>query len=298
MQAVGGSSSGSLFDQVVAMFPIENAAKVIGILQQQRESELQHVYQITGISDIMRGHTKASETLGAQEIKQANSSSRIAVHRKMFNNFIRDLFRIASDASAGHLSPESWFMMTGIEITPEMEDLMHDNLLLNYVIDVETDSTVQQESEHEKKMTMEAVTTTTNTLGTLLPMMAQGLPGDVVKQLLSVTMKPFKVTREFESVIEQIPGTQQQMQQMQEQLGQAQQETSELNAQLQQAMEKIAQFDYAEQERKNKEVDAEVVRDEAQSTKLEAEAGTEPSKRLLNIAKAHSEMHPQPKSSA
>ena len=287
LMAAGGSATGNLFENVMAVFPIENVARVIQILQQQRESELQHVYQITGISDIMRGYSKASETLGAQEIKQASASNRISVHRKLFDNFIRDTFRIVSDVCAGHLTPETWLMMTGIQIDAEMEDLMRDSVLLNYVVDIETDSTVQQPSDYEKKMTLEAVSTVTQTLGSLLPMMGQGLSGDVVKQLLSTTMKPFKVAREFEQVIQQIPSTQQQMEQMQQQLGEAQQQTSELNAQLQQAMEKIAQFDYKEQARKDAEVQAEVVRDRAQSSKLVEEGKTEESVRMLNIAKAN-----------
>lgn len=292
MQAQGSQGGSDLFASVVAQFPLENTAKVIQILQAQRESELNHVYQITGISDIMRGYSKASETLGAQEIKQASASNRIATHRKLFDCFVRDIFRIVSDVSANHLTPESWLMQTGIPVNDEMEALMRDNVLRHYVVDIESDSTVAQDSEHDKKQTMEAVKVTQEALANLMPMMAQGLPADIVQALLQTVMKPFKVTRNFEAAIQQLPSTQQQMEQMQQQLQEFQQENNELNAQLQQAMEKIASFDMREQARKDREVDAEVRRDDAQAERLEAEAATEPSVRVLNLAKAHDAMQP------
>ena len=62
MAALG---SGSLKDAIIWL-PVREVAEVITNLIQLRRQLIEDVYEITGLSDIMRGQTKASETLGAQ----------------------------------------------------------------------------------------------------------------------------------------------------------------------------------------------------------------------------------------
>lgn len=63
--------------QPIIWLPVDMIAQVITGLVELRRQVIDDVYQITGLSDIMRGATEAQETLGAQQIKQQNGSIRV-----------------------------------------------------------------------------------------------------------------------------------------------------------------------------------------------------------------------------
>jgi len=268
LQAGGQGSGGNMWAKVIADFPIDNIVGVIRVLQEQRESELQHVYQITGISDIMRGATKASETATAQEIKANAGNSRISVRLGAFNFFVREIFEITSDLAAGHFTPETWMGMTGVQVDEQMEMVLKDDLLREYAVNVETDSTIVSNSHEEKKQSGEAIAVMTQSLQTLLPMMQQGvLPADVIVQMIKLAMHPFKQTHAFEDAISQIPSTQQQFQKMQEGMAQSQEQIGQLTQQLQQAMAQLQEWENREETRKDLTAEAEAAKDFAQEKK-------------------------------
>jgi len=272
LQNMGGGG-GDLWKRVIADFPIDTVVGVIRVLQEQRESELQHVYQITGISDIMRGASKASETATAQQIKQNSASSRISVRLGAFNNFVREIFEIQSDLAAGHFTPETWVGQTGVEITEEMDTILKDDLLREYAINVETDSTIAHNSADEKEQHAQALGVMTQSLQTLMPMINQGfLPADVVIQMVKLAMHPFKQTHAFEDAIQQIPSTQQQFQQMQQGMQQLQEQLAQLTQQNQQLNAKVVEFNLREEIREDLKVEAEAEKDFAQAEKYRSDA--------------------------
>ena len=61
--AFGGSK------ETIIWMPIETIAATITQLVAVRKQTIDDIYQITGLSDIMRGATDARETLGAQQLK-------------------------------------------------------------------------------------------------------------------------------------------------------------------------------------------------------------------------------------
>lgn len=57
------------FKGLIDWIPIEAFVNALKVLREIRTDVVQQIYELSGISDIMRGNTKASETLGAQELK-------------------------------------------------------------------------------------------------------------------------------------------------------------------------------------------------------------------------------------
>lgn len=273
LQAGGQSGGGNMWAKVIADFPIDTIVGVIRVLQEQRESELQHVYQITGISDIMRGASKASETATAQEIKANAGNSRISVRLGAFNFFVREIFEIAADLATGHFTQETWLGQTGIQVDEQMEMVMKDDLLREYAINVETDSTIVSNSVEEKRQSAEAVGVMTQAFQNLVPMINQGmLPADVIVQTIKLAMHPFKQTHALEDAVAQIPNTQQQMQQMQQAIAQGQEQIGQLTQQNQQLMAKVQEFSLREEIREDLKVEAEADKDYAQAEKYRRDA--------------------------
>lgn len=94
--------------------PIQELIVTLGQLYQAREACKQVIYEITGISDILRGATKASETLGAQEIKTQWGTLRLKRAQKEVARYARDLCRLMLELAASKFSEETWAKMTGL----------------------------------------------------------------------------------------------------------------------------------------------------------------------------------------
>lgn len=106
----------------VQWLPIKDVAAVLMELYKQREIAKAEIYEITGFGDIMRGVSKASETLGAQEIKNNWAQGRLRSSQKEVQRFCRDLLRIMCEIMLEHFSDESIALYAGFdppEVTPE-----------------------------------------------------------------------------------------------------------------------------------------------------------------------------------
>jgi hypothetical protein len=101
---------------IVLWWPIEQVAKVIKELIALRKELIEDVYQITGLSDIMRGSTEASETLGAQQLKSQYGSVRVRQKQNEMVRIARDVVRIASEIIAENYDLETIAEMSQMEL--------------------------------------------------------------------------------------------------------------------------------------------------------------------------------------
>ena len=90
------------------MVPIEIWMQALDKLYLAREQQKQAIYEIMGISDIMRGATKASETATAQRIKGSMGVSGWRTLRRKSDNFVRDLLRLQAEIIGQNFSPKPW----------------------------------------------------------------------------------------------------------------------------------------------------------------------------------------------
>jgi hypothetical protein len=107
----------------VAFWPVEKFILVLRELYNAREQTKQAIYEITGISDIVRGASQASETLGAQQIKTQWGSLRIQKMQRMMERGARDLFVMMSEIIPAKFSHETLQQMTGVQLIPTQQDL-------------------------------------------------------------------------------------------------------------------------------------------------------------------------------
>jgi hypothetical protein len=111
---------GGVKDMIVWL-PIDQVATTIMQLVEMRKQLIDDVYQITGLSDIMRGSTVASETLGAQELKSQYGSVRIRDRQNELVRFARDLVRISAEIMAENFSQKSMLDMSQMDIETDAE---------------------------------------------------------------------------------------------------------------------------------------------------------------------------------
>lgn len=101
--------------------PLDVLITTLMQLYQARDRCEQVIYKINGIADIMRGSSNASETLGAQEIKQTWGTLRLKRLQSEVQRYARDLLRMMLDVAATKFSEETWVQMTGLKYLTEQQ---------------------------------------------------------------------------------------------------------------------------------------------------------------------------------
>lgn len=81
-------------DKAIWFAPIDKLAQVVQGLYVARDQCKAIIYELSGISDIMRGSTDATETYGAQALKVAFGTSRVSDMQRNVQRYIRDLIRM------------------------------------------------------------------------------------------------------------------------------------------------------------------------------------------------------------
>lgn len=101
-------------DKAIWFMPLDKIIQTIRELYVAREQVKQVIYEIMGISDILRGATKASETLGAQQIKSTWGSLRLKPKQAEVQRYARDIMRMMIEIAASKVSQETWAKVTGL----------------------------------------------------------------------------------------------------------------------------------------------------------------------------------------
>ena len=197
-------------DSVISWLPIERMVQVLGQLYQARDRVKNDLYEITGIADILRGATIASETATAQQLKGRFATLRLGERQKEVARFSRDLVRLQSELIAEHFSPESLAEMTGLTVVPAMMELFRNEKIRNWRIGIETDSTIAADEFGEKQTRIEFLNAVTGFIKEAAPLVQAGaLPLPIAKAMLLFGVRGFRVGRELETALESLDQFQQ-----------------------------------------------------------------------------------------
>ena len=225
-------------------------ADVVGALQQlysAREACKQIIYEVTGISDIIRGASQAAETATAQQIKAQFASLRLNDMKDDMARFARDVLRMKAEVMCSKYQDETLIKASGImytadaQLVPQALQLLRNETMRNFNIDIETDTLVLIDQQQDKQERIEFLTAVGGFLkqaidaGKSNPTLAP-LLGD----MLLFGIRGFKIGRtlegDFEQYIEKAKQAQGQQQPSPEQIkAQADMQAKQAELQMEQA---------------------------------------------------------------
>ncbi len=192
-------------EKAVMWWPIQQAIAVLQQLYQQRDVIKAAIYEITGISDIVRGASNANETLGAQQIKTQWGSLRIQKMQRMIERLVRDIFGMMADIIITKFSPETLQEMTGIEITPDIMQLMSHPVSSSYRVDVESDSTVKADMSRIKGEMSDFLQGTAQFFNTMAPVIGQAPQmAEPMSEIYASFARAFHLGKQAEDAIERM----------------------------------------------------------------------------------------------
>jgi hypothetical protein len=93
--------------QLIQFLPLDMFANTVTGLIQARQQLINDFYELSGISDIMRGATDAQETLGAQQLKSQYGSIRVREKIDELQRVARDVCAIVGEIICANFSGES-----------------------------------------------------------------------------------------------------------------------------------------------------------------------------------------------
>ena len=194
----------------VQFMPLRDVAAALQQLYQARESCKQIIYETTGLSDIMRGASVASETATAQQIKSQFASLRLNNMKDDMSRFARDILRMKSEIICSKYQADTLVQISGIMYTPDAQfvqpaiEMLKNESMRNFNIDIETDTLVQIDQQTEKSNRVEFLTSVSGFLEKVLPV-GQQHPELVplLGEMLLFGIRGFKIGRTIEGSFEQ-----------------------------------------------------------------------------------------------
>jgi hypothetical protein len=209
---------------VMDFVPLDGVIATIRELTAREQALKAQIYEVTGISDIVRGYSAPSETATAQQIKGQFAALRLQEQQAEVARFARDLIAMTAEIIAEHFQPQTIALMSGLqEQAPEFQQafpmavmLLRQDAMRSFRIEIETDSTIAVDEQGDKQAATEFLTAMGNYMATSLPMAQQApelLP--VVGQGAVFLARRFRAGRQLEGAIDQaFQALQQRAQQM------------------------------------------------------------------------------------
>ena len=96
------AEKGGKVENILQWLPLEHFAKAATALQGMIEVSKQILYEISGVSDLVRGQGDPNETATAQSIKGQYAGLRMKDRQRIFGEFCRDNLRIGAEIAVEH----------------------------------------------------------------------------------------------------------------------------------------------------------------------------------------------------
>jgi hypothetical protein len=194
---------------------IVDLTPIFGALQaayQAMADQKNQVYEITGMSDIIRGQSVASETATAQQLKGRYASLRLKNMQMDVARFAGELLQIKAQIMCGLFDPQTLLQISAVQqlsqedqqLIPQALDLLKQDTLREFRVEVNSDSMVEIDEAAEKEARMEFL----NSVGTFMEkagQMAAASPqtAPMVAELLKFAVTAFKVGRTIEGKLDE-----------------------------------------------------------------------------------------------
>ena len=230
-------------DKAITWFPLEPTVLALRELLAQRDAIKQTIYEVTGIADIMRGASDASETASAQKLKAQFGSVRVRAMQMEVARFVRDLLRLKANIMAKLFEPAVLMEMTGIKLLPQaqkqqlmqmaqanpeqaqqiaqqqpelvemvkgpsMEEvfgLLRSDKMRSYRIDIETDSTIRGDLMRNQEQMAAFLQGTGQYLAAIGPMVEKNaIPKEAAVELYAAFARQFQLGKSAEDALDNL----------------------------------------------------------------------------------------------
>lgn len=195
----------------VDFMPIEQYVKTLEALAERRAMLVNSIYEITGVSDIMRGNSDPNETATAVTKKTNFGTLRNQDRQNDFQRFLTDVLRIKAEIICEQMPVEqlAQFSDKQPEIVMQAVQLLKEEKIRNLTLGIETDTSFNQSEEMAK--TTDAVKLINEMINSSFSnISAQPALLPLYKQMVEALIVTLPQARQFGAVIDEVFNTIQQ----------------------------------------------------------------------------------------
>jgi hypothetical protein len=195
----------------IDLLPLDVLSNALMQCYRAREEIKAQIYEITGLSDIIRGSTMASETATAQQIKGQYASIRLRAMQEEVALFATELLRLKAQIICSKFQPQTILMYAAAQqmqpadqqLIPQALQLMKDSPLRNFRIEVAADSLVQLDEQQMKSDRMEFIQAFGSFIREALPV-AQASPETtpMLIEVMKFGVAAFKQAKSIEGALD------------------------------------------------------------------------------------------------
>ena len=193
----------------VDFMPLDSVLMALRECYVARDQAKQVIYEVTGLSDIIRGASVASETATAQQIKSQYASLRLKSLQIDVAKYASAILQIKAQLMCDLYSPETLVNMSGIMGTQDAQhvpaalELIKSEPARSFRIEVASDSLVEMDEQAEKASRMEFLQATGAFMEKALPV-AQAAPDitPLIAEMLLFGVRAFKGGRPMEAAFD------------------------------------------------------------------------------------------------
>lgn len=194
---------------IIDFAPIEQYIAALEALARRRDDIVQNIFEVTGVSDIMRGNSDANETATAVTKKTNFGTLRNQDRQNDMQRFICELYRIKAEIICEQFSAETLqsFLSAdescdGFKVMQAVH-LLKTEKMRGMALGIETDTVFNQEMENEKllqgiKVINEMVTSAFEKVSSqpaLLPL---------YRQMIEALAASMPKARQFEAILDEV----------------------------------------------------------------------------------------------
>ena len=194
---------------IIDFVPVEQYVLTLEQLAARRQDIIGKIFDVTGVSDIMRGSSDPKDTATAVTQKTNFGTLRNQDRQNDMQRFIGDLFRIKAEIICEMFSQETLLSFLSEEeqknraVALQAVSLLKTEKLRGMTFGVETDIVFKQEEESAK--TLEGVTTINEMISTAFQTVsAQPLLLPLYRQMINAVVSTMPKARAFGGIIENV----------------------------------------------------------------------------------------------
>ena len=235
----------------IDLLPIDTLAAALNQCYQARSDIKAQIYEITGISDIIRGASYASETATAQQIKGQYAGLRLRAMQEDVALFASELIRLKAQIICTKFQPQTILAYAAAEqmqpadqqLIPQALQLLQDKPLRNFRVEVAADTLVQLDEQQLKQDRMEFLQAFGGFMQQAMPAVQQTPQiAPLMVEIMKFGVGAFKQAKQLEGVLDQAlqqyqQGQGQQGPSAEQQQAQAEQQAEQAKLQAQMQLE-------------------------------------------------------------
>ena len=189
---------------VIDWMPIEQIIMVVMKLHEARAAAKGEMYEVTGISDIIRGAGQGPiKSATERRIEGQFATLRLSDRQKEVARYASDLMKLKAEVIAEKFDPQTLSLITNQEVTEQDMQLLRSDFARGFTVTIGTDSTLMPDEQAEKETRMEFLNASASFIERLAPMAMQSpAMAKLAGSMLMFGVRGFKAGRELEQEFE------------------------------------------------------------------------------------------------